>query len=97
MTTGRFTAVRGGKGKLRLWERDGGKCHLCGKAVNDMTEATRDHLVPLSKGGCTCAGNIALSHRSCNNRRGNNETMRFTFGTGAMKRRKGHLLVDHPR
>lgn len=96
MSTGQFSATsRGGKAKLRLWERDGGKCHLCGKPVNMMSEATRDHLVPLSAGGCTCAGNIALAHRLCNNRRGANETMRFTFGTGAMKRRRGHLLVDH--
>jgi len=88
-------ALRGGKAKLRLWERDGGKCHLCGKPVNNISEASRDHLVPLSAGGCTCSGNIALAHRSCNSRRGSNETMRFTFGTRAVKRRKGHLLADH--
>jgi len=95
-SSGRFTnAGMGGKAKLRLWERDGGRCHLCGKTVNTMSEASRDHIVPLSLGGCTCTGNIALAHRSCNSRRGSNETMRFTFGRGAIKRRKGHLLVDH--
>lgn len=88
-------ALKGGKSKLRLWERDGGLCHLCGKPVNMISEATRDHLVPLSAGGCPCAGNIALAHRLCNNRRGSDETMRFTFGTKAQKRRKGHSLVDH--
>jgi 5-methylcytosine-specific restriction endonuclease McrA len=96
VSTGQFTgALRGGKAKLRLWERDGGKCHLCGQTINMMSEATRDHLVPLSKGGCTCSGNIALAHRRCNTRRGNDETFRTTFGTKAQKRRKGHLLVDH--
>jgi 5-methylcytosine-specific restriction endonuclease McrA len=93
---GQFTASGPGKRMtLRLWERDRGICHLCGKAVNTLTEASRDHLVPLSQGGCTCSGNIALAHRGCNSRRGSNETMRFTFGTKAQKRRKGHLLVDH--
>lgn len=96
-STGAFTAtLRGGRATLRLWERDGGICHLCGKPVNDMREASRDHLVPTSTGGCSCAANIALAHKHCNNRRGSRETMRFTFGTGAQKRRRGHLLVDHP-
>lgn len=87
---GSFTgALSGGKAKLRLWERDKGVCHLCGKPINDLVQASRDHLVPLSKGGCTCSGNIALAHRGCNSRR-SSEGYLYTYG-----KRKGHRLAEH--
>jgi 5-methylcytosine-specific restriction enzyme A len=92
---GRFTdAGIGGKAKLRLWERDGGVCHICREPVNALSLATRDHIVPLSAGGCTCSGNIALAHRGCNTRRGSVSIGEALVGRRG-KRRKGHLLVDH--
>lgn len=93
--TGSFTGAGiGGQAKLRLWERDGGICHICRRPVNTMTDATRDHIVPLSEGGCTCTGNIALAHRGCNNRRGSYPIGEAVVGKRS-KRRKGHLLADH--
>lgn len=52
-----------------IYERDGGKCHICGKrvATKDMS---LDHLVPVSKGGAHMATNLRLAHRVCNVRRG---------------------------
>lgn len=57
-------------------ERDGCKCHLCGKSVNMSLSGmhpkgpTIDHLVPLSADGPDEINNVALAHRDCNVRRG---------------------------
>jgi 5-methylcytosine-specific restriction endonuclease McrA len=59
-----------------VYERDAGRCHLCGKAVNISIPASQplgptiDHLVPLSAGGWDCSTNVALAHRECNVKRG---------------------------
>lgn len=56
-------------------ERDGWRCHLCGKRVRNRKWKGRagdpeiDHLVPLSAGGAHSLQNVALSHRICNGRR----------------------------
>lgn len=53
-------------------ERDGWRCHLCGKKVPDRPSAvnpldpTIDHLIPLSAGGEHVPENVALAHRRCN-------------------------------
>lgn len=96
MSFGKFTGTgMGRRAKQRLWERDGGLCHICREPVNDLWLATRDHIVPLSKGGCTCPGNIALAHRRCNNEKGAWDIGEALVGKKA-KRRSGHKLADHP-
>lgn len=52
-----------------IYERDGGRCHICSKHV-PKREMTLDHLVPISRGGDHIALNVRLAHRSCNCRRG---------------------------
>lgn len=53
-------------------ERDGWKCHLCGKRVPDRPykarplDATLDHLIPVSDGGDHTRANVALAHNRCN-------------------------------
>lgn len=53
-------------------ERDGWRCHLCGKKVPDRPyrardkDATMDHLVPRSDGGDHTRANVALAHNRCN-------------------------------
>lgn len=49
--------------------RDGWRCHICRKAVN-QTNWSMGHLVPMSKGGKHLRVNVALAHRDCNARRG---------------------------
>lgn len=73
----RGAKVKGAKFTLRqVAERDGWKCHLCGRQVNpkltdpDPRSATIDHLVPVSAGGLDELPNVALAHRSCNCARG---------------------------
>jgi len=49
--------------------RDRGRCHLCGERVRWL-DASRDHVVPRSRGGATTWQNIRLAHRACNSVRG---------------------------
>lgn len=62
---------------LAIYERDGWRCHLCGKRVdgrlngNARMGPTLDHVVPLSKGGEHSRANVALAHRQCNILKGN--------------------------
>lgn len=64
-----------------LSNRDGGRCHLCGKKVDlklpsgprgDDLGPSIDHLVPRSKGGSDELSNLSLTHWACNrNKRAN--------------------------
>lgn len=67
-----------------LYERDQGKCHLCGgscdwndyEMINDYFIAGNyypsiDHLTPISLGGAHKWNNVKLAHRICNTKRGN--------------------------
>jgi len=69
-------AKRRGAGEARtfsreaVWERDGGRCHICGGRC-DHDDWHMDHLVPLSRGGAHAPDNVAVSHPRCNRRRFN--------------------------
>jgi hypothetical protein len=58
-----------------LGDRDGWRCHICGKAVRARVyrgrkmDPTIDHLIPYTAGGTHDAVNLALAHLSCNSRR----------------------------
>jgi len=60
----------------QLAERDNHRCYLCGKRVNIDLPGTQprgphvDHLLPLSVDGVDGLENVALTHGSCNVRRG---------------------------
>lgn len=55
-----------------IFERDGWRCHVCGKFVRRYGDsehpmaATLDHVVPISEGGTHTPGNIRTAHRCCN-------------------------------
>lgn len=55
-----------------IGERDGWRCHLCGRRVNRKLSGqqpmgpTVDHLIPLRDGGIDSIENVALAHRRCN-------------------------------
>jgi hypothetical protein len=46
-----------------------GTCALCGEHV-ELKDASRDHIIPRSKGGGNGRNNIQLTHKSCNNLKG---------------------------
>lgn len=50
----------------------GGVCALCGEYV-EIEEASRDHIVPRSRGGSNARENIQLTHKSCNNLKGDED------------------------
>ena len=60
----------------QVGDRDGWRCHLCGRRVDknlsgkDRLGPTIDHLVPISAGGMDVLENVRLAHRSCNITRG---------------------------
>jgi 5-methylcytosine-specific restriction endonuclease McrA len=76
----RAAAVSGKRfGLDDIFERDNQKCHLCGKKVK-RSDASIDHLIPISLGGEHSLCNVALAHRSCNSRKNNrpaNEQLRL--------------------
>jgi len=55
-----------------LFERDRGRCHLCGRKVlvrglkRDPLGPSIDHLVPIALGGEHSYANTALAHMRCN-------------------------------
>jgi hypothetical protein len=51
-----------------VYQRDGGRCHICGKLVPKHWHL--DHLVPLSQGGEHSYKNVAVSCVVCNLRKG---------------------------
>ena len=59
----------------RIAERDGYRCHLCGRKVDmslsgkDPNGPQADHLTPRSEGGSDDPQNLRLSHALCNQKR----------------------------
>jgi len=54
----------------QLYHIYGGECQYCLKAI-PYTAATRDHLLPRSKGGGNADDNIVLSCKKCNTKKSN--------------------------
>jgi len=57
-----------------LFARDGYRCQFCGRAQQQLRHReclTRDHLIPLSRGGTNGWTNVLTACSSCNTRKGN--------------------------
>ncbi len=57
-----------------LFARDGYACQYCGRHRNDLRGRqflTRDHILPISRGGGNSWDNVVTSCSPCNNRKGN--------------------------
>jgi hypothetical protein len=52
-----------------VWQRDRGKCHLCGQPV-PIKDASRDHIETASNHGSDHGYNYRISHKRCNHARG---------------------------
>lgn len=79
---GRNAIRRGSSNKLdmviekvsysEIYERDEGRCHICGEKVHeeynrhDRLSGTLDHVIPLARGGDHTYDNIKLAHMVCN-------------------------------
>jgi hypothetical protein len=60
--------------RLKVFERDGYKCHYCNMQLTRFT-ATLDHIQPVSKGGDNSFDNLVTSCLHCNSRRSNRPVM----------------------
>ena len=55
-------------------KRDGEvRCFVCGGLITEYKYATLEHIIPSSKGGTDDMDNLSLSHKKCNERRGNDD------------------------
>lgn len=57
-----------------LFARDEYRCQFCGRTQHELRHReclTRDHLVPLSRGGTNAWNNVVTACSSCNTRKGN--------------------------
>jgi 5-methylcytosine-specific restriction endonuclease McrA len=52
-----------------IHKRDNGICGIC-KQGCQLSDASRDHIVPKSHGGSSSQSNLRLAHMECNMRRG---------------------------
>jgi len=52
-----------------IYDRDGGKCQICGKHVK-RSEMSIDHIIPIVYGGPHLMSNVRLAHIRCNKVRG---------------------------
>ena len=55
---------------LEILEEHNFKCVYCGKDLIDSFDTTRDHIIPLNKGGNNIKDNILPACRSCNCKKG---------------------------
>lgn len=58
------------KTKIKIARRDNYTCQICGKNLKDE-ELEFDHVIPISKGGCSEENNIRLTCFKCNRSKGN--------------------------
>lgn len=65
-----------------LLEKFDRKCVYCGRSSDILN---RDHIVPRSKGGTNRAGNLVLSCRECNERKGNMSLQEFVKDSNKLK------------
>lgn len=51
--------------KLRIYDRDGGKCHICGLPIKPGETWDADHVTALVNGGEHREANLAPAHKHC--------------------------------
>lgn len=59
---------------------DLGHCWYCGLPIS-ASELSRDHVLPLSKGGADSSDNIFIVCRRCNSSKGDSDLMKWYFDT----------------
>ena len=62
--------------RIRVFERDGWECHICGDPISKEAvwpspeSVSLDHVIPLSKGGAHSYDNCKAAHWGCNSAKG---------------------------
>lgn len=55
--------------RMNLW-KENPYCFVCEKSIDNFSEATLEHIIPLAFGGRNSSENITISHRFCNELKG---------------------------
>lgn len=64
---GRSNTARSRRNQIaKLIARDGDRCYYCGYGFETPAERTRDHVIPVSKGGRSVLSNQVLACKPCN-------------------------------
>ena len=90
-----------------IGQRDGWRCHICGRQVSknlrypDLRSASLDHLLPLRFGGSSSETNLGLAHLGCNIHRGSLGPAQLRLGTSDIpinvdNGKKTHCPNSHP-
>lgn len=66
--SGKFRKTR--ISRKNLWLRDKKQCLYCSRPL-ELSDATRDHIIPQSKGGKSCWENLVTCCHACNTKKGN--------------------------
>ena len=77
----------------KLFERDHGICQICGLPIvshseKDLWGGTRDHIIPVSRGGAHSYDNCQLAHRICNSLKLDGENCKIDWEIQATKSKK---------
>ena len=72
----------------KIWLRDDKTCWICHQPVA-LEDASRDHVVPQSKGGTNRLTNLKTAHKACNHRRGDNDEPAY------LPKKKNRSAVSH--
>ena len=75
--------------KQRVFERDGGRCVICGNTYNVMPNA---HVVPRSAGGLGIETNVVTM---CTNFTQNQCHYKYDFGTAEEVREIDEIIIKH--
>ena len=51
--------------RLRVWEKEGGRCHACGRPIRVGEKWTMEHRVALINGGANAENNLCLTCCNC--------------------------------
>jgi len=57
--------------RKRMWNKPFYKiCYVCNRKIDTYEECSVEHIIPLCKGGSNRSDNLTLSHKKCNEERG---------------------------
>ena len=56
--------------RLRIMQRDGLLCRLCGHPIKGSSDVEMDHIIPRSRGGASDDSNLQIAHGFCNRVKG---------------------------